>query len=175
MFCMVSCFLLAMRRARAALFFSLKEERGHKKAFDLPQGRRRRQDGTDKKHRRDSTPILSVARQSPGPHSPGLDERKKAGLLTSGSSYSLRLTARLRAVASWSFRRPLQRRYRTGFTPVSLFSSRHCGRHFLAGWSRRGGTISKNWKREYGFAAGTSRAEFLTELLRRAVTGGERN
>jgi hypothetical protein len=63
-----------------------------------------------------------MARQSPGPHGPGLDERKKAGLLTSGSSYSLRLTARPRAVASWSFRRPLQRRYRTGFTPVSLFS-----------------------------------------------------
>src|SRR5258708_523037 len=123
MICMVTCFLLAMRPAKAALFFFPQtEERRHKKAFDLPQGRRRRQDGTDKKHRRDSTPILSVARQSPGPHSPGLDERKKAGLLTSGSSYSLRLTARLRAVASWNFRRPLQRRYRTGFTPVSLFS-----------------------------------------------------
>ena len=78
--------------------------------------------GRSNQHRRDSTPILSLARQSPGPHGPGLDERKKAGLLTSGSSYWLRLTARLRAVASWSFRRPLQRRYRTGFTPVSLFS-----------------------------------------------------
>src|SRR5277367_744984 len=123
MFCMVTCFLLAMRHAKAALFFFPKrEERRHKKAFDLPQGRRRRLDGPTDRRRGDSTPILSVARQSPGPHGPGLDERKKAGLLTSGSSYSLRLTARLRAVASWSFRRPLQRRYRTGFTPVSLFS-----------------------------------------------------
>ena len=28
----------------------------------------------------------------------------------------------MRTVTSWSFRRPLQRRYRTGFAPVSLFS-----------------------------------------------------
>jgi len=134
MICMVTCFLLAMRPAKAAFFFfsSNRKERRHKKAFVLPQRRRRRQDGPAR-HRRDSTPILSVARQSPGPHSPGLDERKKAGLLTSGSSYSLRLTARLRAVASWSFRRPLQRRYRTGFTPVSLFSPADGPGHFLAG------------------------------------------
>src|SRR5476649_1238930 len=123
MICMVTCFLLAMRPAKAALFFFPKsEERRHKKAFDLPQGEETKAGRSDDRHRRDSTPILSVARQSPGPHSPGLDERKKAGLLTSGSSYSFRLTARLRAVASWNFRRPLQRRYRTGFTPVSLFS-----------------------------------------------------
>src|ERR1700761_8031869 len=43
--------------------------------------------------RKDSTPILSMAGQSPGPHGPGLDERGKAGLLTSGSSYSPRLAA----------------------------------------------------------------------------------
>jgi len=109
----------AARQGRA---FLEAEFAGIKKPSIFRRGRRRRQNGTHKKHRGDSTPILSVARQSPGPHSPGLDERKKAGLLTSGSSYSLRLTARLRAVASWSFRRPLQRRYRTGFTPVSLFS-----------------------------------------------------
>ena len=137
----------AARQGRAFLF-PQRENAGIKKPSIFRRGRRRRQDGPTNRRRRDSTPILSVARQSPGPHSPGLDERKKAGLLTSGSSYSLRLTARFRTVASWSFRRPLQRRYRTGFTPVSLFSSRHCGRHFLAGWSRRGGTISKNWKRE---------------------------
>ena len=109
------------------------------------------------KHRGDSTPILSVARQSPGPHSPGLDERKKAGLLTSGSSYSLRLTARLRAVASWNFRRPLQRRYRTGFTPVSLFSpGLRPGALSYGLVPREAGPLSKNWWREYGFAAGTS-------------------
>jgi len=123
MICMVTCFLLAMRPAEAAFFFFPQpEERRHKKAFDLPQGEETKAGRSDNRHRRDSTPILSVARQSPGPHSPGLDERKKAGLLTSGSSYSFRLTARLRAVTSWNFRRPLQRRYRTGFTPVSLFS-----------------------------------------------------
>ena len=39
MICMVTCFLLAMRPAKAALFFFPKpEERRHKKAFDLPQG-----------------------------------------------------------------------------------------------------------------------------------------
>src|SRR5476651_1169729 len=119
---MVTCFLLAMRPAKAALFLEA-EERRHKKAFVLPQGGEETKAGrSDNRHRRDSTPILSVARQSPGPHGPGLDERKKAGLLTSGSSYSLRLTVRFRTVASWNFRRPLQRRYRTGFTPVSLFS-----------------------------------------------------
>ena len=118
-FCMVICFLLAIRHAKPR--FIQGEERRHKKAFDLPQGG---DEGcsVNKEHRRDSTPILSLARQLPGLHGPGLDERKKAGLLTSGSSYSLRLTARFRAVASWSFRRPLQRRYRTGFSPVSLFS-----------------------------------------------------
>ncbi len=120
----------AARRGRA---FLKAEERRHKKAFDLPQGGDEGRTAHNRR-RRDSTPILSVARQSPGPHSPGLDERKKAGLLTSGSSYSLRLTARLRAVASWSFRRPLQRRYRTGFTPVSLFSPDFYPGHFLAGW-----------------------------------------
>ena len=122
MICMVTCFLLAMRPAKAALFLFPAGERRHKKAFDLPQGEETKAGRSNNRHRRDSTPILSVARQSPGPHSPGLDERKKAGLLTSGSSYSFRLTARPRAVASWNFRRPLQRRYRTGFTPVSLFS-----------------------------------------------------
>ena len=109
-------------RPAALFFFPQPDERRHKKAFDLPQGEETKAERRQQEHRRDSTPILSVARQSPGPHSPGLDERKKAGLLTSGSSYLLRLTARLRAVASWSFRRPLQRRYRTGFSPVSLFS-----------------------------------------------------
>ena len=112
----------AARLGRVLLFFPKPEERRHKKAFDLPQGEETKAGRSNNRHRRDSTPILSVARQSPGPHSPGLDERKKAGLLTSGSSYLLRLTARFRTVASWSFRRPLQRRYRTGFTPVSLFS-----------------------------------------------------
>ena len=39
MICMVTCFLLAMRPAQAALFFFPQtEERRHKKAFDLPQG-----------------------------------------------------------------------------------------------------------------------------------------
>jgi len=61
---------------------------------------------------------------------------KKAGLLTSGSSYSFRLTARLRAVASWSFRRPLQRRYRAGFSPASLFSPASGRGTFLRMWSR---------------------------------------
>ena len=121
-------------RPAALFFFPQPDERRHKKAFDLPQGEETKAERRQQEHRRDSTPILSVARQSPGPHSPGLDERKKAGLLTSGSSYSFRLTARPRAVASWNFRRPLQRRYRTGFTPVSLFSSHRGGRHFLAGW-----------------------------------------
>ena len=89
MICMVTCFLLAMRPAKAALFFFPKsEERRHKKAFDLPQGEETKAGRSDNnRHRRDSTPILSVARQSPGPHGTGLDERKKAGLLTSGSSY----------------------------------------------------------------------------------------
>ena len=129
---------------RAALFiFPKPEERGHKKAFDLPQGEETKAERRQPQHRGDSTPILSVARQSPGPQGPGLDERKKAGLLTSGSSYSSRLTARPRAVASWNFRRPLQRRYRTGFTPVSLFSPGIRPGHFLAGWSRRGGTRFK--------------------------------
>ncbi len=67
-------------------------ERRHKKALGLPQSG---DEGWSVKvrHREDSTPILSLAGQSPGPHGPGLDERKKAGLLTSGSSYSFRLTA----------------------------------------------------------------------------------
>jgi len=135
-----------MRPAQAARFFFPKpENRGHKKAFDLPQGEETKAGRRQQKRRRDSTPILSVARQSPGPHSPGLDERKKAGLLTSGSSYSLRLTARLRAVASWSFRRPLQRRYRTGFTPVSLFSPAFDRGTFLRVGSDESGPLSKNW------------------------------
>jgi hypothetical protein len=149
MICMRTCFLLAMRPAKAARFFcSLTGGTQAQKSLRSSAGGGDEGRTATNRHRRDSTPILSVARQSPGPHSPGLDERKKAGLLTSGSSYSFRLTARLRAVASWNFRRPLQRRYRTGFTPVSLFSSRLGGRHFLADWSRRGGTLSKNWKRE---------------------------
>ncbi len=53
--------------------------------------------------REDSTPILSLARQLPGPHSPGLDERRKAGLLTSGSSYSPRLTALSRSGSNETF------------------------------------------------------------------------
>ena len=151
---MMTCFLLAMRPAQAARFFFPKpENRGHKKAFDLPQGEETKAGRRQQKRRRDSTPILSVARQSPGPHSPGLDERKKAGLLTSGSSYSLRLTARLRAVASWSFRRPLQRRYRTGFTPVSLFSLVFNRGTFLrvgpakAGRFQRTGTVNTDLRR----------------------------
>ena len=154
MICMVTCFLLAIRPAKAAFFFfPQSEERGHKKAFDLPQGEETKAGRRQQKHRRDSTPILSVARQSPGPHSPGLDERKKAGLLTSGSSYSLRLTARPRAVASWNFRRPLQRRYRTGFTPVSLFSPAFVRGTFLrvgpaeAGRFQRTGKVNRGLRR----------------------------
>jgi len=37
MICMMTCFLLAMRPAKAALFL-VAEERRHKKTFDLPQG-----------------------------------------------------------------------------------------------------------------------------------------
>jgi len=156
-----------MRPAQAALFRKRKKRR-HKKAFDLPQGRRRRQDGV--RHRRDSTPILSVARQSPGPHGPGLDERKKAGLLTSGSSYSLRLTARLRAVASWNFRRPLQRRYRTGFTPVSLFSPAFLRGTFLRvgpcrsrhGCFQRTGCVNRRLRRE-------GQAVYVRKMVARAT------
>ena len=137
MICMMTCFLLIMRPAKAASFL-LRRNAGTKKCLRSSAGEETKAGRHQQKHRRDSTPILSVARQSPEPHSPGLDERKKAGLLTSGSSYSLRLTARLRAVASWNFRRPLQRRYRTGFTPVCLFSPAFVRGTFLrvshAGW-----------------------------------------
>jgi hypothetical protein len=37
--------------------------------------------------------ILSLAKQLPAPHDAGLDEHEQAGLLTSRSSYQLRLTA----------------------------------------------------------------------------------
>ena len=110
----------AMRHASAA-FFSKRRNAGIKKPSVFRRGGDEGRTAR-KRHRRDSTPILSLARQSPGPHGPGLDERKKAGLLTSGSSYWLRLAALIAQWLHWSFRRPLQRRYRTGFSPVSLFS-----------------------------------------------------
>ncbi len=158
MICMGTCFLWQCGPPRPRFsFFPRRRNAGTKKPSIFRRGRRRRQDGPTDRHRRDSTPILSVARQSPGPHSPGLDERKKAGLLTSGSSYSLRLTARLRAVASWSFRRPLQRRYRTGFTPVSLFSPALVrGTFWRVGPAVEGRAGFKELEREYGFGAGRS-------------------
>src|ERR1700733_13683796 len=65
-----------MRPARAAIFFGT-EERGHKKALDLSAGR---DEGwtANNRDRGDFTPILSLARQSPGPPGPGLDERKES-------------------------------------------------------------------------------------------------
>ncbi len=88
---MESCFFLASGAPGPR--FRVAEARGHKKAFGLPRGEETKAGRSPGGRRRDSTPILSLARQSPGPHGPGLDERKKAGLLTSGSSYWLRLTA----------------------------------------------------------------------------------
>ncbi len=75
-----------------------------------------------------SHPCL-LARQAHGPQNPGLDEHEKAGLLTWRHSTA----SPYHALAQWLMRpsHSLQRRYRTGFTPVSLFSSDRSRRHFL--------------------------------------------
>lgn len=62
--------------------------------------------------------------------SKGLDEDEKAGLLTSRSSYLPYLPA-FSCSGIKGVRLSLQRRYRTGFTPVSLFSLDLDQEHFF--------------------------------------------
>jgi len=102
------------------------------------------------RHRKDSTPILSLARQLPGPHGPGLDERKKAGLLTSGSSYSLRLAVLLHSgfmELSSPVTAALPHRI---FTCFPILPRRETGGTFLRVGPALTGQISKNWSSEYG-------------------------
>lgn len=87
--CMTTCFLLRCGPPRPR--FCRSGNAGMKKPSLPHKGDEGWTAGTGT----EETPLPSclLARQSPGPHDSGLDERKKAGLLTSGSSYSFRLAA----------------------------------------------------------------------------------
>jgi hypothetical protein len=80
------------------------------------------------KQKLDFSPIRFLAKPLPASSDAGLDEREQAGLLTSRSSYFASLTIREDSDLL-AFRSSLQRRYRAGFTPASLFSSNHGLRH----------------------------------------------
>jgi hypothetical protein len=116
------------------------EERRHKKAFDLPLREDEGWPAALAPKRLHSHPVFgetvaqALARD--------FDERKKAGLLTSGSFYWLRLTASLRS-GFMEFSSPvtaaLPHRIHTCFPILPGF----CPGHFLADVSRVSGTAIK--------------------------------
>jgi len=100
--------------------------RGHKNSRVHSRG----SEGGLSNDQRDFSLIRSLARSLPASQNAGLDEHEPAGLLASRSSYSASLTI-LADSGVMAFRRSLQRRYRAGFTPASLFSpSRGVGHWF---------------------------------------------